>query len=137
MRDIVRETGLPRSTIHFYLAEGRPPPPTKTGRNTALYSWEHVWSFLAEFPERNFGQLFKECHETLRAGVSVMLFPGGLTQALRCRSSTICSISPALRRLDPGRGDTQADAREFFNGLLGSPASLPSRPCSSLPVLGR
>ena len=42
MRDIVRETGLPRETIHFYLAEGLLPPPTKTGRNTALYSWEHV-----------------------------------------------------------------------------------------------
>jgi len=42
MRDIVRETGLPRETIHFYLAEGLLPPPTKTGRNTALYGWEHV-----------------------------------------------------------------------------------------------
>jgi DNA-binding transcriptional MerR regulator len=42
MRDIVRETRLPRETIHFYLAEGLLPPPTKTGRNTALYSWEHV-----------------------------------------------------------------------------------------------
>jgi DNA-binding transcriptional MerR regulator len=42
MRDIVRETGLPRETIHFYLTEGLLPPPTKTGRNTALYNWEHV-----------------------------------------------------------------------------------------------
>jgi DNA-binding transcriptional MerR regulator len=42
MRDIVRETGLPRETIHFYLAEGLLPPPTKTGRNTALYGPEHV-----------------------------------------------------------------------------------------------
>ena len=42
MRDIVRETGLPRETIHFYLAEGLLPPPMKTGRNTALYNWEHV-----------------------------------------------------------------------------------------------
>jgi DNA-binding transcriptional MerR regulator len=42
MRDIVRETGLPRETIHFYLTEKLLPPPTKTGRNTALYTWEHV-----------------------------------------------------------------------------------------------
>ena len=42
MRDIVRETGLPRETIHFYLAAGLLPPPTKTGRNTAVYSAEHV-----------------------------------------------------------------------------------------------
>jgi DNA-binding transcriptional MerR regulator len=42
MRDVVRETGLPRETIHFYLAEKLLPPPTKTGRNTALYTLEHV-----------------------------------------------------------------------------------------------
>ncbi|OFV83979.1 MAG: hypothetical protein A2W26_12835 [Acidobacteria bacterium RBG_16_64_8] len=42
MRDVVRETGLRRETIHFYLAEGLLPPPMKTGRNTAFYSWEHV-----------------------------------------------------------------------------------------------
>ncbi len=42
MKDVVRETGLPRETIHFYLAEGLLPRPNKTGRNTAFYSWEHV-----------------------------------------------------------------------------------------------
>jgi DNA-binding transcriptional MerR regulator len=42
MKDVVRETRLPRETIHFYVAEGLLPRPEKTGRNTALYSWEHV-----------------------------------------------------------------------------------------------
>jgi DNA-binding transcriptional MerR regulator len=42
MRDLVRESGLPRETIHFYLARGLLPPPEKTGRNTALYGREHV-----------------------------------------------------------------------------------------------
>jgi DNA-binding transcriptional MerR regulator len=42
MKDVVRETGLPRETIHFYLSEGLLPRPKKTGRNTAFYSWEHV-----------------------------------------------------------------------------------------------
>jgi len=42
MRDVVRETGLPRETIHFYLAEGLLPRPKKTGRNTAFYGPEHV-----------------------------------------------------------------------------------------------
>lgn len=42
MKDVVQETGLPRQTIHFYLAAGLLPPPRKTGRNTALYNWEHV-----------------------------------------------------------------------------------------------
>ena len=42
MRDVVRETGLPRETIHFYISEGLLPRPTKTGRNTAFYNSEHV-----------------------------------------------------------------------------------------------
>ena len=43
MRDLVRESGLPRETIHYYLAEGLLPPPLKTGRNTALYSEDHLY----------------------------------------------------------------------------------------------
>jgi DNA-binding transcriptional MerR regulator len=42
MRDLVRESGLPRETIHFYMQQGLLPRPTKTGRNTALYSAEHL-----------------------------------------------------------------------------------------------
>jgi len=42
MRDLIRESGLPRETIHFYLAQGLLPPPHKTGRNTALYGQEHL-----------------------------------------------------------------------------------------------
>jgi DNA-binding transcriptional MerR regulator len=42
MRDLVRESGLPRETIHFYIQQGLLPEPIKTGRNTALYSLEHL-----------------------------------------------------------------------------------------------
>src|SRR5437762_567357 len=42
MRDLVRESGLPRETIHFYLSEGLLPPGTKTGRNTAFYGAQHL-----------------------------------------------------------------------------------------------
>jgi DNA-binding transcriptional MerR regulator len=42
MRDLVRETGVPRETVHFYIAEGLLPRPIKTGRNTALYTREHL-----------------------------------------------------------------------------------------------
>jgi DNA-binding transcriptional MerR regulator len=42
MRDLVRETGLPRETIHFYMQQGLLPQPIKTGRNTALYGPEHL-----------------------------------------------------------------------------------------------
>jgi DNA-binding transcriptional MerR regulator len=42
MRDLTRETGLTRETIHFYIAQGLLPPGTKTGRNTAEYGREHL-----------------------------------------------------------------------------------------------
>ncbi|MCC7414404.1 MAG: MerR family transcriptional regulator [Gammaproteobacteria bacterium] len=42
MRDLVRESGLTRETIHFYIAQGLVPPGRKTGRNTAVYGTEHL-----------------------------------------------------------------------------------------------
>jgi len=42
MRDLVRESGLPRETIHFYRLQGLLQKPVKTGRNTAVYGPEHV-----------------------------------------------------------------------------------------------
>jgi DNA-binding transcriptional MerR regulator len=42
MRDLVRESGLPRETIHFYMHQGLLPKAVKTGRNTALYTLEHL-----------------------------------------------------------------------------------------------
>ena len=56
MRDLVRETGLPRETIHFYKLQGLLPEPVKTGRNTALYTSEHVerLQHIRELQERQF-----------------------------------------------------------------------------------
>lgn len=42
MRDLVRQSGLPRETIHFYIQQGLLPRPLKTGRNTALYPARHL-----------------------------------------------------------------------------------------------
>ena len=42
MRDLVRDSGLPRETIHFYMQQGLLPRPIKTGRNTALYTDDHL-----------------------------------------------------------------------------------------------
>lgn len=42
MRDLCQATGLERQTIHFYIQEGLLPEGTKTGRNMAYYSEEHV-----------------------------------------------------------------------------------------------
>ena len=42
MKDLMRESGLSRETVHFYIAEGLLPPGRKTSRTTAEYSQEHV-----------------------------------------------------------------------------------------------
>jgi len=42
MKDLIRESGLPRKTIHYYINEGLLPPPKKSGRNTATYGSEHL-----------------------------------------------------------------------------------------------
>jgi DNA-binding transcriptional MerR regulator len=42
MRDLVRLTGIPRETIYHYLTRRILPPAIKTGRNTALYTEEHL-----------------------------------------------------------------------------------------------
>lgn len=56
MRDLVRESGLPRETIHFYRLQGLLPEPVKTGRNTALYTQGHVERLrrIRELQERQF-----------------------------------------------------------------------------------
>jgi DNA-binding transcriptional MerR regulator len=56
MRDLVRESGLPRETIHFYMQQGLLPHAVKTGRNTALYTSEHLQrlSRIRELQEKQF-----------------------------------------------------------------------------------
>jgi DNA-binding transcriptional MerR regulator len=56
MRDLVRESALPRETIHFYIQQGLLPEPIRTGRNTALYTLEHLERLgrIRELQERQF-----------------------------------------------------------------------------------
>jgi DNA-binding transcriptional MerR regulator len=56
MRDLVRESGLPRETIHFYMQQGLLPRSLKTGRNTALYTSEHLERLrrIRELQEKQF-----------------------------------------------------------------------------------
>ena len=42
MKDLVQETGIPRTAIHHYQREGLLPPARKTAPNSALYGSEHV-----------------------------------------------------------------------------------------------
>jgi len=42
MKELVQETGIPRTAIHHYQREGLLPPARKTAPNSALYGSEHV-----------------------------------------------------------------------------------------------
>lgn len=42
MKDLVRETGLQRQAIHFYIKEGLVPPGIKSSRNMAWYGAHHL-----------------------------------------------------------------------------------------------
>lgn len=42
MKELVEESGLPRTTIHHYQREGLLPPGRKTAANAAIYGPEHV-----------------------------------------------------------------------------------------------
>ena len=42
MRDVMKATGLPRSTVLHYVAEGLLPEPTRSARNVATYSPDSV-----------------------------------------------------------------------------------------------
>ena len=42
MKDLMRETGLSRETIHFYIAEGLVPAGKRTSRTTSEYTQAHV-----------------------------------------------------------------------------------------------
>jgi DNA-binding transcriptional MerR regulator len=46
MRDVMQRTGLSRQAIHFYVAEGLVPPPTKTGQTMGYYDEAHVERIL-------------------------------------------------------------------------------------------
>ena len=93
MRDLVRLTGLPRETIHFYLTQGLLPKPLKTGRNTAVYGDEHLDRLqrIKDLQDRHFlplraikavleegaGGAFSEEQEALLRRVRSSLPPGG------------------------------------------------------------
>lgn len=42
INELVRQSGVPRTTIHFYLREGLLHPPIKTGRTMAYYNNSHL-----------------------------------------------------------------------------------------------
>jgi len=46
IRELVKQTGVPKETIHFYIREGLLPKPRKSGVNAAEYNERHVQRLL-------------------------------------------------------------------------------------------
>lgn len=42
IRDLIKETGVPRQTIHYYIQTGLLPKPKKLGKNSAEYNQAHI-----------------------------------------------------------------------------------------------
>jgi DNA-binding transcriptional MerR regulator len=82
IRDLERLTGVPRSTVHFYVREGLLPPPKKRGQTLADYGEEHLRliNLIRQLrEEENLG--IKEIRDFLRAG-RPCLQPAALDQSL-------------------------------------------------------
>ena len=67
--ELERASGVPRSTIHFYLREGLLPKPQKTAGTRALYSEHHVTLLKRVAEARAAGRSLPEIKAELRAEV--------------------------------------------------------------------
>lgn len=96
MRDLVSRTGLPRETIHFYLAQGLLPKPLKTGRNTAVYGPEHLDRLqrIKDLQERHFLPL-RAIKAVLEEGASGEFSDEQQAMLRRVRASLSPAGSPA------------------------------------------
>ncbi|MEW6266001.1 MAG: MerR family transcriptional regulator [Thermodesulfobacteriota bacterium] len=56
IKELIRETGVSRETIHYYIREGLLPQPNKTSRNQADYRPEHIQrlQLIKDLQERYF-----------------------------------------------------------------------------------
>jgi DNA-binding transcriptional MerR regulator len=88
MRDLVRLSGTPAPTIHFYLQQGLLPPARKTAGNQALYAEDHVrrvrWirDLQAELhlPLRSIGWVLERHGELPLQEIRALQMLGGLLQ---------------------------------------------------------
>jgi DNA-binding transcriptional MerR regulator len=103
MQELVKATGVRKSTILFYLAQGLLPPPTKTGPNSAVYDpacierirfirelQAHHRLTLAEIRERLEGKASGDLGVSLRLEETVFGQPGTerrLGRAAFCRAT--------------------------------------------------
>jgi len=125
MRELCREVGCTRQTIHFYLRSGILPSPRASGKNTALYGDEHIRGVLTikrlqdEFslPIRAIKDLFDaEVNASLTGAQRAILMRA--YEAIRTEDADVLDASRSTER-DPVEVDRPFDT-EFEPDSAGS-----------------
>lgn len=70
MAGLIQRTGIPRTSIHFYVREGLLPQPHKTAVNRALYTQDHVILLRRIKELKDAGRSLAEIREELRHEVA-------------------------------------------------------------------
>ncbi len=114
MAELVRHSGVPRETIHFYLREGLLPPPEKAGRTLAYYDDAHL--------ERL--RLVRHLRDEKYLPIPVIrsILNAGLEGSRSRDADTLAdvlSIDPALGKADAAAPDDETVRVALELGLLG------------------
>lgn len=149
MRHLVERSGLPRETIHFYIAAGLVPPPRETKRNAAIYGEEHVerLKLVRELRERSFLPL-RAIRELLDEGRHVPLAPEHRALMSEVGARLAARLGPAATRVRledvlARAGVLAAEALEFARlGMIeiagrGAAATVTREDAAVLDVWGR
>ena len=102
MAELVRESNVPRETIHFYLREGLLPPPEKAGRTLAYYDDAHLerLRFVRHLRDEKYLPI-PVIRSILNAGLSGSRSRDALTLA------DVLSIDPAIGRMEAPTPDDE------------------------------
>lgn len=130
MRDLTRETGLTRETVHFYIAQGLLPPGTKTGRNTAEYGRDHLERLqrIRELQSRHFLPL-----RAIKALLEDELTAEHLTPEQEALLARVRSTLPDLVQASEGN----VSVAEVLGGRLSSRELAELRDVGIVEVTGR
>jgi predicted DNA-binding transcriptional regulator AlpA len=99
MRHLVERSGLPRETIHFYIAAGRVPPPRETKRNAAIYGEEHLERLKLVSLPRRAGRRGVPPHDAIVEATATRLRPILLTAGAAVLGAWIIVLDPIFSGL--------------------------------------
>lgn len=112
MKQLVERSGLPRTTVHFYLRQGLLPAPETSGRNTATYSEAHLdrLKLITQLRSGEFGELSLSQIRAAVAKIESGMDPGA---AVATVSISDCETCLDLRGLSETSGLDLATAQRL------------------------